>query len=187
MLLIVLLAALAAWILSAWIRTAVRRHRWQSPPSDQWWRSGQKPSYESAIWTTVMVALFGPIGVGILFLILSAPAGESQLARTNDLAALRTGSSIEGTFFPGTGRVDDEPVIRYVTRESDGAAMLREIEARKARVYEDAGDEQPRLDVYCHVLTNPWLTPAPFAPQLRCGYYFHVPAGSVLESYEVAP
>lgn len=187
MLLIVLFAALAVWILVVWIRVLVRRHRWQAPPDREWWRAGSKPSVDPAVWTTVMVGLFGPIAVGILFLILSAAAGESQLARTNDLAALRTGSSVEGTFFLGTGRVDDKPVIRYVTREADGAAVLREVEARQARVYEDAGDDQPRLDVYCPVLTNPWLTPAPFAPQLRCGYYFHVPAGSVLESYEVAP
>lgn len=186
MLLALLTALLLTALVATWVKAARARRAWEARSADDR-RWSSKPSWESAGWTTGMIVLFGPIAVGIIFLVLTSAVGELQHTRTSALAALRTGTSVEGTFFLGSGRVDDKPVIRYVERQSDGAAVLRDVEAWKARIYEDAGDTDPRLDVYCSVLTNPWLTPVPLAPQVRCGYYFHVPAGSVLESYEVTP
>lgn len=185
MLLIALITALVVWILAVWIVTVTRRRSWVR--SDNPWVRDHKPSLLGAIVPTLWAIALGPLATLITFLILSGTAGEPNLKHSTQLAALRTGTSVDGTFFLGIGQVDSEPVIRYITREPDGAAVLREIEANRARIYEDAGTEQPHLDIYCYVLTNPWLTPTPIGFDLGCSYQFHVPAGSVLESYEVTP
>lgn len=182
MLFILLIATLVAWILSDWTRTAIKRKQWRDNPNKGY---SSRPDWEGSGWLTFCVLMFGPILILFCFAVGSLFA-DYQLTRTADLAALKTSNAIQGQFFLGSGTVDEEQVIRYIERSDDGSVVLQEVAARKARIYEGE-DTKPYLDIYCNVIDNPWLLPFRFEPNLRCGYYFHIPAGSVLESYEVAP
>lgn len=180
-----LIAAGAALIVVPAIRITRARRRWTAPPPGSW-RYDSKPGYGSLGWGALCLVLFGPVAIFIVLLIASAVGGTQTVTSSQPLVALRTSSSVEGRFFLGTGTVDSKPVIRYIVLADDGAALLSEVEARQARIYQDEEDA-PRVDRGSRVLDNPWIAPFPVSLGAGTAYYFHVPAGSVLESYEVTP
>lgn len=99
-----------------------------------------------------------------------------------ELRALNTGSEVSGSFFLGSGSIDEERMIFFVA-DAGGYAYLDERRADRSRIIEHDGT--PQMVTVTTWVDNPII--APFPIKSRDRYDFYVPPGSVLEQFEVRP
>lgn len=133
-----------------------------------------------------------PLATGLvlsLFLAVFANTNPSlrdpsldEPASVVELRALNTGSEISGSFFLGSGSVDEERMIFFVA-QTDSYAYLDERRADRSRVIEHDG--APQMVTVATWVDN-WII-APFPIRSRDRFDFYVPPGSVLEQFGVSP
>lgn len=113
---------------------------------------------------------------------------EKVGTETRDLAALSTDTALEGhRYFLGRSWLHEDQVITYVYEQEDGAFRLTRADAADSYIYEDEEDAPyVQIDDY-EYFTNPWISPLNLGVGATDVYMFHVPEGSVLSDYEVAP
>ncbi len=142
---------------------------------------------------TVFLPWLMPVLVPIIFvLLIAAPlrsgdfTGEANYKISEaPLVALTTSSEISGSFFLGSGRIDENQVFSYLRKEPDGAATLQSHLAEDSFVYETS-------DVLAHVeywtgcyddgILFPWTICSRWEDAR-----FYVPEGSVISDYQVTP
>lgn len=143
------------------------------------WRDGEVlPFLGPTFVGTVIVA-----GVALVCASVGAALGSSSIVTDRaELAALSNGSSVQGSFFLGSGRVDGKRVLNYV-EQHDGYSTLEQVDADDSRIYEDEPDS-PYLVTQWEVRDTSWVWwPWDFWGQPR--YDFHIPADSIVESYVI--
>jgi hypothetical protein len=97
------------------------------------------------------------------------------------LRALGNNSAVHGQFyFLGSGYVGERQVLNFTT-ESSGAVKLDSMPAAQAKIFEDSDD--PHLMIIKTVQTMDWAVPWELSHQMH--YDFHIPKGSVLQSYKI--
>lgn len=143
----------------------------------------------ATIGIVLVGALVAALGVGITALIGAStipltPDGTSQ---TEKLVALQTRDTVEGKYvggiFASYGYVDGKRVLSYTTQRADGGFELGYVAASASVVYQ--GTRTPTLKTIRWHSYNPWV--APFEVGEGHTYELHVPTGSVVENFQVAP
>lgn len=134
----------------------------------------------------VFGAVLGAVLAGfftlLALLVISGVSSPSTTETSTELRNLNTGSETSGSFFLGSGYVDEERVLNYIERDSDGGNRVYSVEADKAVIYEDT--DSPRL-VTVAAAHGEWLWGAGNAPFIERTYKFYVPEGSVFEDYTI--
>ena len=180
---VLLVTALIA-VLWVWIDTYRRRKRESS-----WY----KPSYSSALWATLWIPAVVGVATVIITVIIGGiakastdftPAGDAE----HHLVAKQTKDgqegSIRGGIFLTVGHLDSERVISYIRESDDGGYLVRLVDADQSVIYESA--EESTLTVHSWEKVNPLWTGNAVLDTAET-YSFHVPDGSVVNSFEVAP
>lgn len=99
---------------------------------------------------------------------------------TTNLRALSVNSDLQGSFFLASGYVDDKQVFRYIVQDEQGGNRLKITDAYNSVVFEDS--------LKGGTLVRSWGVPEntlwSYAPR-ELDVQFHVPAGSVVDGYEM--
>lgn len=132
----------------------------------------------AATFVTFMFSML--IGFGIA---LSSDNRETIETGTTSLSAIASGSETEGAFFLGSGTVDEERVINYVSVTEDGGKTLESIPVEDAIIYEDATVETARLETTIDRWQAWWW--APWHLDVNETTAFHVPAGTVSGDFDI--
>lgn len=160
----------------------------------QWTGKYRWDSYFETWWT----AMFGYLGlaflwlaaVGIWAIVLAGLQNWLQADFTPDsekdenLVALTTSEKTSGSFFLASGYSDEEQTFSFLSMAEDGGVRLGEVYADSAVVYEDEQDK-PFYTTYTWIKYDPWISP--FGSNIDYTYSFHIPEGSIVSTYEVAP
>lgn len=121
--------------------------------------------------------------VGVVLVIMPVFPLTQTTEESVDLAALGSGSEVDGrSYFLGGGYVNEERVLNYVSSE-DGAYRLDSARAYNSVIYQDE-EKSPRVIVREWEGQNPWIFP--FAVNSATTYEFHIPDGSILENYTIS-
>jgi hypothetical protein len=125
------------------------------------------------------VMLFGSIG-------LSAPGHEPvgyNHGMNIRLVALSDGQGSMGGIFV-TATTDE---FRYLLQEEDGAFVLQSEDARVSKIYEYEGSpDEAYLVAKYPIYDGSWYSPwTETYESSKAHYEFHVPAGSVVQNYDV--
>lgn len=153
-----------------------------------WFEAG----FVEALIKASAMALFGSIvgcvlvlGAGFLAKAIWDPAPTSQtISKTTfDLRATSTVSSVKGSFFLGSGTINDQRVFSFLYKE-DKWTRSDQVPARSSRVAEDATAETAWMQQV--VTDNHYSWWLPWVVSTDVEYFFHVPKDSVVESYEIS-
>lgn len=140
--------------------------------------------YLIGVWLISAVISFA-VGLIVTAIAASSVPASSYTAGSQPLAALSTGSETSGSFFLGSGTIDEEPSYTYIVQESDGALFLKSMSAEDVAVYEDASPSTATLSYEIEIVDNWWLHFRPFERRM-VNYEFHIPAGSVTRDFTVS-
>lgn len=126
---------------------------------------------------TMMITAIVPVSM--------VPNGDRGKPDTNlgssSLIALGHSSETSGSFFLGTGTVDEEQVYVYMADTDLGAEMLT-VQVDRARIVEEEGAPHIEHWAKCdNAIVVPW--PACSKSLL----VFHIPPGSITRDFTVAP
>lgn len=106
----------------------------------------------------------------------AVPVGE----KTQQLRALGNANGLEGrSYFLGGGYVKDKRVLNFITNNEGGAIKVERADAEDSVIYEDSTAASVKVTHVDYV--NGWIAPFPLGDSHK--YEFHIPAGSVVESY----
>jgi len=143
------------------------------------WAGGIGMGFLCAFGAAVLGAVIG----GLLMLLLAiwfGPTAQFKGDSEHHLVALQTSSSVEGRFFLGSGYINGERTLNYIT-DDDGAFRIQSADADASIVYQDS--ENPTVTVFEFSFENPWFAPWSFGTTYT--YEFHVPEGSILSDYTI--
>jgi hypothetical protein len=145
------------------------------------WDAFFHEKYYERDWAEVIFYYFmapfmgGLLGMVVALFVGIAAPHHPQVDR-QDLVALRDGTSVQGSFFLGSGQIDQQPVFYYYRKEGTGFKFDHQ-DADASTVFEDS--QQPYMLIrtsVCNDRSWVWTACTKGSPS----YEFHVPAGSVL-------
>lgn len=136
-------------------------------------------------WGILIVASWwASIGLAVWL----TPDYEPGETTTKSLVAVATKDTIEGqsagSIFASYGYVHGVRTLSYISKDENGAIQVGYVYAQNAYVYE--GDDKPRMDTLNWTKENGWFFPFGVVSTAKT-YNFHVPVGSVVDGYEIAP
>lgn len=144
--------------------------------------------HKDRFWPAIVLGVLAMAAFVASFVYVTSPSDGRRGNPSPDtlqyevpLVALGNDASTRGSFFLGSGYVDEELVYRYIV-EGEFGAELRQVEAWRARVVE--GDGEPRIAYWANCSLG-WLVPWPACTKPL--WVFHVPEGSIARDYAVAP
>lgn len=114
-----------------------------------------------------------------------APGGE-KVPVTTKLSALGNDSELSGSFFLGSGSIDEKAVYQFIAQTEDGGYYLKTIPVRNVLVYTDATADTATYVDYIRMVDNWWLSSEPIQVSDNYTDEFHVPEGSVDFTYRVS-
>lgn len=138
-------------------------------------------AFWGGLFGTLMAFIFLPV---IYLLVVSSSTSGYEETR-HSLSALGNGSETSGSFFLGSGVIDDEQVFQYLRKAEDGGVTLHTVEADRAVVYEDSGTEAyatVRTPYFYDPVWAPWKLDSREDPEIQ----FHVPEGSINNEYRIS-
>lgn len=97
------------------------------------------------------------------------------------LAAIATDASVEGNFFLFSGTVRDQLTYRFFVETAPGEFAYQDVPAYRGVVAEGEGDPHVEYRFLCTDVISPW------GDCTKPKFVFHVPEGSILRTYEMAP
>lgn len=103
----------------------------------------------------VGLMLGGLIGF-LVSLLLMIPAGEPRVSQ-QDIVALKDNSNIHGSFFLGTGSIDEEMYYYYMADNGNGGYTMEKVEADDCTIYEDSPDAPYLTITTRHARLAPWF------------------------------
>ena len=116
---------------------------------------------------------------------LFAPGGE-KVAQTTSLSALGNDSNISGSFFLGSGTIDEEQVYQFIAQTDDGGYYLDSVPVDNVIVYTDSTPDTATYVQYVRVVDNFWLSSEPIEVHDTYKDEFHIPEGSIDFSYRIS-
>lgn len=142
-----------------------------------------------AIIGTVIVFLSGTAGIllvlamiGLLATCFNVEADKYSSVTTHNLKSVSAGSNVDGSFFLGSGSVDEEQYFFYAY-EQDGWVQLDKVPVSESRVSETVSADEARLVITKTDHYHHWLFPVRLKETHN--YDFYVPEDSVVETYEI--
>ena len=138
-----------------------------------------KPTYGVYAFGATMASLLGFIFIIFFGLFYTEVFVEEQTIRVEKLHAINDSSGTSGSFFLGSGSIDEKPVYLYYYKE--GEAFRRgSIDADDAEIF--YSDGTPRIE-YRGAIIPRWIDPiGGDIPQGLSRIY--VPEGSISSQYE---
>jgi len=134
----------------------------------------------TTFFSLFMAVAAGALTFTILQLLMYGIVGEHmEKTGESDLASLADNQGTSGSFFLGSGSIDDEPVFYYYERNGD-EYTLEHVNADEAVVIETTDD--PRVEFYSPVSNNEFWYIGGFGEST---VKFYVPEGSVLNNYNL--
>ena len=133
------------------------------------------------IFATIFIPFLG-IGAGlILWLSIGSIIGRFMptvdIKETKELYALQYGSKINGSFFLGCGRIDEEMHYAYIVQKDRGK-QIQTLEIDTNDIYLNDSTDTPTLDIYSKDFKYEWMYW--FAmPKIGYEYVFNIPSGSI--------
>lgn len=109
---------------------------------------------------------------------------EYELYETQNLSALKDNSSISGSFFLGSGTVDEHMVYKYVT-DTDKGKLICELSSVGSDIYINECDEQPRVELFNECFTSDWFEWFAFTGWGNSEVIFYIPEGSLTTEFDV--
>lgn len=139
----------------------------------------QERSVGAFFFATFMSALASLIVIMFIMLIGVTTVGEDyKLIDDQNLKAISVSSNINGSFFLGSGSVDEESVYYYYAAQ-DGGFVLQNVPTDDALVIEDSSN--PRIESYTSVSKNSlW-----YFGQGDRSYKIYIPAGSITNQFNM--
>jgi len=117
-------------------------------------------SFGKVIMTGPVFVFLGVVCLGLSMLTCVATAGivghDYEPGRTIQLQAISTDTAVQGSFFLGTGYVDEELVYYYYAENSDGSFYPDSISGSDTTIVETS--EKPRIEV-TDVTFPGWIIP----------------------------
>ena len=106
-----------------------------------------------------------------------------DIKETKELYALQDGSEISGSFFLGSGCIDEEMYYVYIVKEDRGKQM-QTLEIDTNEIYLNDNVNTPTLDIYSKDFKYEWMYW--FAiPETGYEYVFNIPSGSIDYEYNI--
>ena len=144
-----------------------------------------------SIGENICAAIFIPfLGIGtglILWLSIGSVIGlfmpTVDIKETKELYALQDGNEISGSFFLGSGRIDEEMHYVYIVKEDRGKQM-QTLKIETNDIYLNDNVDTPTLDIYSKDFKYRWMYL--FAmPSWDCEYIFNIPPDSIDYKYNI--
>lgn len=132
----------------------------------------------------IPILLLGTIFGGIVLMLCATfiPTNMDLVSKqTISLKALGTSSSQQGRFFLGSGYIDGKRVLNFIQQGDDGSIRVGQANAKDSVIFEDADKGTVTTEHFDY--NNGWILPWPIGSTDK--YEFHIPAGSVTESYTI--
>lgn len=108
---------------------------------------------------------------------------QSEKVETVEVISLNDNSDIEGSFFLGSGSVNEE-LVYYYAYKSDKGVTVGKVDADE--VYINYTDEQPRLEEYRTNFKSEFLKWSfAYLGEDSCYYKLYIPEGSIIEEYKI--
>ena len=102
---------------------------------------------------------------------------------TKELYALQDNNEISGSFFLGSGRIDEEMYYVYIVKEDRGK-QIQTLEIDANEIYLNNSTDTPTLDIYSKDFKYEWMYW--FAmPKIGYEYVFNIPSGSIDYEYNI--
>ena len=139
------------------------------------------------ICVTIFIPFLG-IGTGlILWLSIGSVIGlfmpTVDIKETKELYALQDSNEISGSFFLGSGRIDEEMHYVYIVKEDRGKQM-QTLKIDTNDIYLNDNVDTPTLDIYSKDFKYGWMYW--FAvPRGDCEYVFNIPSDSIDYKYNI--
>ena len=148
---------------------------------DNWNSVGEK------ICATIFLPLMA-IGVGFVLwfsigFIIGSFMPTVDIKETKELYALQDNNEISGSFFLGSGRIDEEMYYVYIIKEDKGK-QIQTLEIDANEIYFNDSTDTPTLDIYSKDFKYKWMYW--FAmPSWDCEYIFNIPPDSIDYKYNI--
>lgn len=114
---------------------------------------------------------------------VSGAPTQSEKVEAVEVISLNDNSNTEGSFFLGSGSVNEE-LVYYYAYESDKGITVGEIDADE--VYINYTDKQPRLEEYQTKFKSEFLNWSfAYLGEDSCYYKLYIPEGSIIEEYKI--
>lgn len=139
------------------------------------------------ILATICMPFMGICAGAILWISIGSIIGcfmpTVDIKETKELYALQDNNQINGSFFLGSGRIDEEMHYVYVVKEDRGKQM-QTLEIDENEIYLNDNADTPTLDIYSKDFKYGWMYW--FAiPGIDCEYVFNIPSGSIDYEYNI--
>lgn len=139
--------------------------------------------FDSFFTVLITCAILVIIGSGLSFIpkTVNEPV---EKAETIYIQALKDNSLTEGSFFLGTGDIDERHYYFYLEKSEKGAQMKKQEIASNVYVNEDMNGT-PRIEVYSKEYVSPVADFFFGALNMQREYIFHVPKGTITNEFKV--
>ena len=139
------------------------------------------------ICATVFLPFMGIVTGAILWVSIGSVIGSFMptvdIKETKELYALQDNNEISGSFFLGSGRIDEEMYYVYIIKEDKGK-QIQTLEIDANEIYFNDSTDTPTLDIYSKDFKYGWMYW--FAiPRGDCEYVFNIPSGSIDYKYNI--
>lgn len=147
------------------------------------WSELSDNNYGMPVMGAFVSLSIGGVAGGIIFLVccFAIPQEVDKVStRTHELKSMGTSSAINGrAYFIGGGYINEKRVLNFITQRADKSIIVEQAEAEDSVIFEDTSKPTVTVDHYDYV--NGWVSPWVIGSNDK--YTFHIPAGSVVESY----
>lgn len=107
------------------------------------------------------------------------------MVESSQIVALKGSDKTSGQFFLATGTMDEKPVVRYMTQDSEGGLKIKTKDFDNSTVYEIKDGSSPRMECNQEFLHPNWAIDAKdYINESVCKFY--IPEGSVVAEYELS-
>ena len=139
------------------------------------------------ICATVFLPFMGIVTGAILWVSIGSVIGcfmpTVDIKETKELYALQDGSEISGSFFLGSGRIDEEMYYVYMVKEDKGKQM-KTLKIDANNIYLNDNVDTPTLDIYSKDFKYEWIYWFAMVGT-DCKYVFNIPSGSIDYKYNI--
>lgn len=119
--------------------------------------------------------------IGFIFALAIIPSDTKQVITTNNLIALKDTSTLQGSFFLGTGSIDGEMKYTFYY-ETDNGFKLRQLSNYRVTIKYDG---HPRIETITKVKTDAFINHF----SLFCGkipeYIIYVPENTISNNFNL--
>jgi len=128
------------------------------------------------------------VGIFALLLVMMLGVFAPKVTLANEpimLNNLYNDPSVQGSFFLGSGTIDEEQYVFYSYRDEEEALVYRKWPMESVRIFDD-NPERPYLQTYRDELKYPWMEKVTLSLLLeQKDFEFHIPQDAIDRNFSV--